>query len=148
MKFFKSSICSVGVTTIIVLLTLGFKPVTNFQKTTLVSNIDTISFTSNIDSGWSIYSVYLNGDNLKRVEFELIIKQINKINWRTEHFIGTITNAEWVPEKEQRLTYKLLENSIWHVLVQPSGKCYLKLIQGDPPPDKPGVIPIKVRYKK
>jgi hypothetical protein len=108
---------------------------------------DTTSFTPNQQQGWAISSSYLNQDTPDSIEFELLVRHDNNIAWDQEQIIGAITNSIFKPVNNQIITYQLLSNNLWNVKIEPSGQCYLKLIQGSAPPDNPAIFPIRIRYK-
>ncbi len=110
---------------------------------------DTTSFASNTGGGWSILSCYFNQSTPDSMQFELLLKQNNALDFRVEQFIGTISNAAFRPVQAQNnLLFNLLFNSRWRVRVLPNGRCFLRLTQGIMPPGSPVFFPLKVKYKK
>lgn len=113
---------------------------------------DTLSFSPYKAGGWSIISSYLNQDTPDSVQFELILKRTGRIDGKTDQFIGTITNKNFLPVKDQRQIYYLLHDNVWNIRVTTKGECYLKQERGSALkashlPGNPDVIPIKIRYK-
>ncbi|MEO6733211.1 MAG: hypothetical protein ABIN01_18455 [Ferruginibacter sp.] len=104
-------------------------------------------FNPNTAGGWTIYSFYLNKNMTDSVEFELILKHNDNINWAKEQWIGTIKDDKLIPKTDQRLTYYLLANNSWNVRIAPNGKCFLHIKNGSVPTRSPVIIPIKVKYK-
>ena len=134
------------------LISFRFKPSESSERKINKPIGDTLSFQPNITGGWSKLSCYLNQDSEDTVEFELILKQTNLLNWTTEQFIGTITDTSFLPTTNQELTYNLLIGDRWSLLVTISGQCYLTRQSGLPlKPSSlqgsPYVLPIRVRYK-
>ena len=125
----------------------GFKLQNTYSKSFNRSIVDTSSFTPNQQSGWSTISSYLNLDTPDSLQFELIVKHNNNIDWNTEQLIGQITN-DFKPANSQQVSYHLLSNSIWNIRIEQNGQCFLKLTQGIAPADDPAIVPITVRYKK
>ena len=132
----------------IITLAFGFKPQAVIQQERMSNVPDTTSFAPNIADGWSILSSYLNQSTPDSVQFELLLKQTNSIDWYSEQFIGTITNSTFTPQQSQQdLDFYLMFNNTWKVRILPNGKCFFKLKNGPPPPGNPIVLPFKVRYK-
>lgn len=113
---------------------------------------DTISFAPNTGSGWDILSSYLNQDTPDSVQFELILKSTGRIDGKTDQLIGTITNKNFLPAKNQQVDYYLLQDNVWNIRITTKGECYLKQDRGSALKPStlagnPDVIPIKIRYK-
>ncbi len=129
------------------LFSTSFVPESKLQHTTQVSNIDSVPLSPNAKKGWTIFSYYLHQETSDSVEFELILKHNNDINWANEQWIGTITSSSYIPVKEQFLTYYLLPGNSWNMHIKTDGKCYFNFIKGSLPPGDSIIIPIKVKYK-
>ena len=145
MKYFKPFICLFCLLSV---FALGFtrNNVYPLKPPGFVS--DTTSFEPNRAEGWWTLSVYLNQETPDSVDFELILEQRNKIQWTDEQFIGTITNANFIPKTSQQLTYKLLHNNLWEMKIDTTGNCFFNLTNGYAPPgDSVFVVPVKVRYR-
>ena len=132
-------------------MALGFKSCDSSAKPFLLLLRDTSSFHANTGAGWSLLSCYLN-QGADSVELELILKQDNAINWRTEHLIGTIIKSSLIPKRIQKLTYNLLLDNQWSFRITTSGQCFLSQLRGSPLApsllaDSPFVLPIKIRYE-
>jgi hypothetical protein len=106
-----------------------------------------VSFTPNTAGGFSVLSSYINQRTPDSVQFELLLKQINAVNWHSEQLIGTITDAAFLPREQQTVTFYLLFNNKWRVRVLPNGNCFFRLRDGAPPAGNPVILPFKVRYK-
>ena len=129
-------------------LAFDFKSAAVIEKNETPNPTDTTSFAPNSVDGWSILSCYINQNSPDSVQFELLLKQTNSIDWYSEQFIGTITNAAFTPQQsQQNLDFYLMFNNTWKVRILPNGKCFFKLKDGLPPPGIPIVLPFKVRYK-
>ena len=114
---------------------------------------DTGFFTPNKIEGWDLLSDYGNITNGDSVNLELTLIQSVTQKWRTEHFVGTISNPDFIPSSIQNLQYYLLEDNIWNIRITADGKCYLSQVSGHPliPSElegSPYVLPIKVVYSR
>jgi hypothetical protein len=113
---------------------------------------DTASFKANLQRGWTIISSYLSQETPDSVEFEMILNQSSKKDWHAEQLIGTITNSLFLPKQNQKLTYNLLIDNQWELVITINGDCYLHKTQGpslvaSSLDGNTFVLPIKVRYK-
>ncbi len=108
---------------------------------------DTSGFSVNQKDGWSLFNSYVNLYNADSVQMELIVQHGNNIEWREEHFLGTIKDAAFLPKTNQNILYHLLSDEFM-LRIDTEGKCYLRLSSSSLPTKNPVVIPIKVYYKK
>ena len=127
----------------------GQSRIVPLNKTTTA---DTSSFAPNTTENWGIVSSYLNQDTPDSVEFELILKKNTFTNWSAEHYIGSITNSQFIPARSQTVTYNLLSDNQWNLRVDTVGKCYLYQVNGgsllaSSLPGNPYVLPIRIRFK-
>src|SRR4051812_15161655 len=99
MNYMKAVIFSFSV--LFILAILGFKPLGQQLSKFPFPTGDTVSFRPNRTGGWGPYTVYLNQDTQDSVEFELILKQYNRVKWKNKQFIGTITNTAYIPKNTQ-----------------------------------------------
>lgn len=135
-------------TAIIVLaVASAFKHSDNLHYNLHTNNGDSVLFTPNTAGGWDVYSSYLNQDTSDSVDFELILKHDFNIDWTNEKWIGTITDANFIPKKQQIVTYYLLPGNTWKIHIKKDGTVFFQTIHGSVPPGNLFIIPIKIRYK-
>ena len=108
---------------------------------------DSGSFIPNTAGGWNVYSSYLHQDTPDSVDFELILKHDFNIDWTSEKWIGTITDANFIPKKQQIVTYNLLPGNTWRIHIKMDGTVFFQTIHGTVPPGHLFIIPIKIMYK-
>jgi len=132
---------------IIITATSAFKHPQKFFLYSHVNNGDSVSFTPNTADGWDVFSSYLHQDTPDSVDFELILKHDQNIDWKNERLIGTITDPNFIPANQQIITYYLLPGNTWTIHIKKDGTVFFQTIHGFTPPDNLFIIPIKVRYK-
>lgn len=107
---------------------------------------DTTSFTPNSNSGWACLSNYFSAINQDTVEMELLLSNAPGTNWNKFQKVGKISSSGFIPKSEQELSYSLLFDNVWKLVIKPSGDVFLSQIRGDSPNGTPPLLPIKVRY--
>lgn len=140
LKFFMGAIT-------IVILALSFKHPQSLRYYPRIANEDSVLFNPNIAGGWNVYSSYLHQDTPDSVDFELILKHDFNIDWTDEKWIGTITDTNFIPKKQQIITYYLLPENTWKIHIKKDGTVFFQTIHGSIPLGNLFIIPIKIRYK-
>jgi len=150
----KNRFIIIGTVVFFALILSGFnvKPPVDHQLNSGKYGFDTTSFMPNAGSGWSIIASYIVQVGPDSVQLELLLKRTTRIG-KADNLIGTITNTNFYPAKNQRLDYYLLGDNVWIIRINTNGECYLKQDRGSDLkpsslPGSPDVIPIKVRFKK
>lgn len=121
---------------------------TNFKSSNRsIEYYDTTSFIPNGSSGWSCLSNYFSALNQDTVEMELLLSNSPGTNWNKFQKVGKISSSGFIPKSEQELSYSLLFDNVWKLVIKPSGDVFLSQIRGDSPNGTPPLLPIKVRYR-
>jgi hypothetical protein len=116
---------------------------------------DTSSLATDKSNGWSRLSCYLNQDTPDSVDFEFILildQTKGRMGGSSEKLIGTISNSNFRPQKDQKITYSLLPDNTWYIIIKTDGRCLLAQTKGSGVkqsalPGTPDLIPVKVKYK-
>jgi hypothetical protein len=108
---------------------------------------DTVNFAVTKHNDWQLLNSYVGLDSTTgAVQLELIVlTNEQKINWKKEQYVGSIKPSQFLPRKEQQVSYSLLSDVI-NVKIKPDGKCYLIFNKSNPPLVFPVIIPVKVSY--
>lgn len=108
---------------------------------------DTVNFAVTKHNDWQLLNSYVGLDSATgAVQLELIVMTNEKrINWKKEQYVGSVKQKQFLPGKEQQLSYSLLSDII-NIKIKPDGKCYLLFNKSNPPLAFPVVIPIRVSY--
>lgn len=106
-------------------------------------------FVANNEIGWTAYA----GSSYLKVETDSIVFEVvlsrqvpSGNNWSIPSEIGKIANS-FIPVKGSSILYNE-PNRKWNIIIQPDGKCFLKLLSGPVPLGNQIVMPIKIKYKK
>jgi hypothetical protein len=127
--------------------TVSFKNADTPKRITRQVYADSAQFIPNISGGWSTYLAYINRSSPDSIEFELLLKHDNNINWRSKQQIGSIVDPIFFPKKEQKIIYDLLYGNTWKLEIKTNGECYFNQISGPDPSGNPIIMPVKVNYK-
>jgi hypothetical protein len=111
-------------------------------------NADTSSFTPNNSQGWSKLKVYLNSPLPDSVDFEIILVRTSGMLGNTEFFVGSITNASFLPAAEQLVNYQLLFGNTWNIRIKTNGQVFIQHTTGSFIPGDPSILPVKIKYKR
>lgn len=108
---------------------------------------DTVNFSVTKHNDWQLLNSYVGLDSTTgAVRMELIVMTNEKrINWKKEQYVGAIKQKQFLPKKEQQITYNLLSDII-NLKIKPDGKCYLLFNKSNAPLVFPVVIPIQISY--
>jgi len=107
---------------------------------------DTSRFSPNGDEGWQLYNSYVAPVSGDSATLELILQHANNIDTTMEQFVGVIKDVLLIPSQEQVISFNLLINN-YLLRIDTVGRCYIRFLNGDVPPDDPFVIPLKIFYK-
>jgi hypothetical protein len=108
---------------------------------------DTTEFSVNKNDGWQLFNSYVINNGTDSVQFEVILRHNRNIKWYDEQYIGKIKKGSFFPRNPQLIFYNLAECR-YQIRIEKNGKCYLKLVAGNPPPGEAEItIPIIVKYK-
>jgi hypothetical protein len=132
----------------VILLLFGFskKPMIGNINSGFIYPLDTLPFVPDSTTGWHMYATYMNQDTPDSVRFEVILRHVALGGWKSDHYIGQISQSNFFPKKNQVSTYYLLRDR-WKIKVNKSGEVYIKLDSGSAPPGYPVVLPINTRFK-
>ncbi len=107
---------------------------------------DTTEFSVNNNDGWQLFNSYVINNGTDSVQFEVILRHNRNIKWYDEQYIGKIKKGSFFPKNPQLIFYDL-PGSRYQIRIENNGKCYLKLVAGNPPDEAEVTIPIIVKYK-
>ena len=121
-------------------------PDSNQMAKTGTTTTDTIPFVPDSTTGWRMYATYMNQDTPDSVRFEVILRHVALGGWKSDHYIGKISQSNFYPKTNQVSTYYLLRDR-WKIKVNKNGEVYIKLDSGSAPPGYPVVLPINTKFK-
>lgn len=101
----------------------------------------------NQKAGWQFLNSYLSTIGNDSVVIEMILQHDRTINLLQDTFIGRIKSIAYRPTDIRNLTIKLNE-SVYQFRIEPTGKCYLRLVSGLLPDGASLIIPIRTKYKR
>jgi hypothetical protein len=113
----------------------------------ILANADSSHFSINKKDGWQLYNSYVTPYHSDSVQLELVIRQSNTIDWNAEQYVGKIKGAGLFPGTAQTLSFYLIQVE-YALRVETNGKCYLRLVKGNPAGTDPAMVPVQVFYKK
>ncbi len=104
-------------------------------------------FVANDADGWQLYTSYFTTEN-DSVTIELILgRQVPAGNdWKLPTLAGTIA-PQFASTIEQSVNFQE-PNRNWDMILKTDGKCFFKLIEGEPPVGSTIVLPLKTKYKR
>jgi hypothetical protein len=109
---------------------------------------DSTNFSVCKKNGWLLYNSYLSVLTTDQMQIELIIGHERDIDLSQEQLIGKVKTASFVPDTEQTLIFKLLEDS-YQLRITTTGECYLRLASGSLPGETgPIIISVRTAYNK
>jgi len=131
---------------LLIILALGLNSKSEGQdRSKALAAADSSNFSPDKQEGWQLYNSYISSYTTDSVTLELIIQHANTGYWNAEQFMGRIKAHNYLPLKEQKLIYQLVDNS-YLIRITTKGKCYISLANGMVPPKGPVVLPIKIKY--
>ncbi len=107
---------------------------------------DTSRFSPNGTEGWQLFNSYVAPTSHDSATLELIIRHANNIDTAKEQLVGAIKDLSLIPSQEQSISFNLLTDN-YILRINTDGRCYLRFVNGDVPPNDPFVIPLKIFYK-
>jgi hypothetical protein len=111
-----------------------------------IANADSSRFSPNSQGGWQLLNSFVATAGAGNAQLELIIQNATATNLGQSQFLGTIKGANLFPSTPVSLTFNILKNQ-YQINIQSDGRCFIKLLNGSPPPSNPTVIPLRVIYK-
>ncbi len=112
-----------------------------------LANADTSHFFVNHADGWQLFNSYGAYTTDDTVQFEIIVRHANNINWAEEQYLGRIRDTVLVPSSPQLIECRLMQ--LMYVLrIDEYGRCYLRLLEGHQPPVVLVTIPLHGRYRR
>jgi hypothetical protein len=112
-----------------------------------IAAADTTFFSINRDDTWQIYNSCASSSPLDTVKLEIIIQHDGPLNWQSSNYIGRIKNQNFWPFSLRTCKVDLL-TMIFEVTVDSAGRCYLRLVSGNPPSREQVVVPVTVSFTK
>lgn len=111
-----------------------------------IAHADTSHFSPNRADGWQLLNSYIAPLGKDSAQIELILQHPNNINWSQLQLVGAIKSSSLEPSGAVDGAFFILDNQ-YQLKIAPTGKCYLKLLNGGAPADSLAVIPLRVIYK-
>ena len=113
----------------------------------MLEKADTLNFSVPKTNDWQLLNSYVAFNSTRdSVLLELVVLSDQKnIDWKNEQYIGQIKQDKFF-SKTERVALCYLLNDVYKLKVEPNGKCYLSLAEGNPPAGFPAVIPLRISY--
>jgi hypothetical protein len=151
----KIIICTIAVIGSMMLFSFRPAGTVTREKTFALQPGDTASFVPDRAKGWDIISSYMVQATPDSVSIELLLvfsQEVNTAAGINQQFIGTITNKNFIPKREQEIVYYLLPDDSWRIIVKTNGKCYLSQNKNSDtaysrPIEEINAMPINIMFK-
>lgn len=115
------------------------------EKAFEIGTQDTTYLAVNKAEGWSITGSYVKKEDSSLVVLEMIVRHARVIDWTIPNYVARITQRQAWPDKPRNLHFWAMKTK-YLIMVQPDGRCYLKLEEGDLPDGDQVVVPIRIEY--
>lgn len=96
--------------------------------------------------GWQSLVSHLTQLKNDSVLVEILIKNNHAVDLKQGQLIGRIKQGSMLPKTRQKVPFNLV-TTIYQLIIEPDGRCYLRLVAGTLPADNSIIVPIRAAYK-